>query len=61
MSFELLLTTKLTYRYEAQRNSGRVARIPRSWRGSALLGFVVMSHGYDYFSLGVSTFKIPDS
>ncbi len=28
---------------------------------SALSGFVVMFHSYDYFSSGVSFFKIPDS
>jgi len=28
---------------------------------SALLGFVIMFQSYDYFSFGVSFFKIPDS
>jgi hypothetical protein len=63
-------TTKLTCRYEAQRNSGRVSKIPRSakrprsetergWRGSALLGFVIMLHSYDYISLFVPFINIP--
>ena len=29
-------------RYQAQRNSGRVSKIPRSWRGNALSGSVIM-------------------
>ncbi len=39
------LTTNLTCRYEAQRNSGR---------RSALLGLVIMFQSYDYISIFVS-------
>ena len=45
--------------YEAQRNSGQMSKIPRSWRGSALLGFAIMFHSDDYISFFVSCFDIP--
>ena len=62
------LTTKLTYRDEAHRTSGRVVSPERSRRacpascgGSALSGFVVMFHSDDYIPLLVPCFDIPVS
>jgi len=46
------MMTKLTYRYEAQRDSGRVR---------CFLGFVVMFQSYDDISFFMSFVNIPVS
>jgi len=66
MALNSNLTTKLTCRDEAQRNSGRVVPPERSRRacpaacgGNALSGFGFFCHSYDYISLFVSSIDIP--